>query len=755
MEIFAIAVVGYLLFRAFKKFSGTSDRSDDYQGYSTEYINNWDDDDDYSDRSALVDADFIAPGGQTTVKGHQLNGGMIYVGKLGKRPHWDTPKSYINLDAKVATSDEDIFGDDMNYWPSYSEITPQSRLAYLRWLASGRRDPEYGIGYVFLFFYGLEQRLFKDQAFDEAEALIQEVRELRKVYGDNRSFDRYSRSFLDMAALLQDAKEEPAAGDDKLVRKMFSYQPLSEPYRSWELPLRLRVAIGGALQGKGAINADLALDWWIISRERQLPQTVRRVFSELRMIFLLRFDAKYPDGLKFNPPKVLINDGYKSASGDFNTNISLDLPDVRNLKAPLKKIDAMAQDCIEELKGYSRAMAKNEGGEPSLEALAQLPADFAASIPSLAAIDLRTWIEQVVEKNSALVPVAEVFSKTGVDYGGKPTAAKVRKVATVLGFAGYNIEPHPDFGGKCDAGQDVVIFHGQGSSETTASEAYLGVAHTLTLSVAVANADGEISVDEKRHLREMIEVEGKWFSSSEQSRLAAHLEWLMTYPPTWSTLQGKLKKLSLEGRRLMARFALATAAADGRIDPGEVKLLEKLYALMEVDKSQLYTDLHAFEGGSVDQPVSVRAAEPKIDYAIPEEPKPVSTSGEVFVLDMLRVEQVRQDTHQISQMLTEVFADPEAQADEIPEVEASISAEDDSGIFDGLDADHGLLLNELLAREHWSREDYERLCKEFGLMAEGALETINDWAFDTHDDAVIEDGDTLVINKELLQGVSA
>ena len=165
--------------------------------------------------------------------------------------------------------------------------------------------------------------------------------------------------------------------------------------------------------------------------------------------------------------------------------------------------------------------------------------------------------------------------------------------------------------------------------------------------------------------------------------------------------------------------------------------------------------LHAFEGGSIDQPVSVRIADPKIDYTIPAEPKPAPNAGDPIVLDMSRVEQVRQDTHEISQMLSEVFADPEAELKEASEAEALIEPDDESGAFIGLDADHSLLLDELLARESWPREDYERLCKEFGLMAEGALETINDWAFDTHDDAVIEDGETLVINKELLQGAPA
>lgn len=672
---------------------------------------------------------------------------MIYVGKLGTRTHWDTPKPFINLDAKGAKFGEDIAGVGMDYWPSYSTISPQCRLAYLRWLESGRRDPEYSIGYVFLFFYGLERRLFKDQAFEDAPSLIHEVEELRKVYGDNRSFDRYSRSFLDMSALINDA-EAGARG----------YEPMVTPYRSWELPLQLRSAIGLAILEKGVIRADLALDWWVASRERQLSPTIRRVFPELRTVFRLRFDAKHPEGLKFKPPKAQIKGEYRSASGDFNADIFLNLPDVRNLKGPLKKIDRLAQECIEAMKSYSRAKAKTDEDEPSLEALAQLPADMSNAIPSQAADELRLWLKQISISGNASVPISDAFTRTGVDLDGKVTPSKVRKVDSVLRFAGYGLEPHPDFGGKCDSGQNVIIFNNPVTAEpvTGATEAYLGIAHTLALSVAVANADNDISMSEKEHLGEMIGLEGAILALPEQRRLAAHLEWLLAYPPTWGALRSKLKKLPLEARRLMARFALATAAADGRIDPGEVKLLEQLYKLMEIDQGQLYTDLHAFERApGTDQPISVKAAEPKSDYTIPAEPRPEQPKSEVFVLDMARIQQVRQDTHEVSKLLSEVFAEPESKADDEPDLEASVSTEDEQEQFEGLDTDHGMLLDELLARGEWPREDYERLCKEYGLMAEGALEAINDWAFDALDDILMEEGDPLIINKELLQGESA
>ena len=39
-------------------------------------------------------------------------------------------------------------GEDMPYWPSYSDIPPSSRYAYLRWLSGGRRDQDARLGLV-------------------------------------------------------------------------------------------------------------------------------------------------------------------------------------------------------------------------------------------------------------------------------------------------------------------------------------------------------------------------------------------------------------------------------------------------------------------------------------------------------------------------------------------------------------------------------------------------------------------------------
>jgi len=99
-------------------------------------------------------------------------------------------------------------GSGMTYWPSYSSIPPACRAAYLDWLVAGRRDPSAYIGYVFLFFYGLERRaiadaLHSEKAKQEIPTIIREVEELLRVYGGNGSFHRYATQLLGFLKLAQ------------------------------------------------------------------------------------------------------------------------------------------------------------------------------------------------------------------------------------------------------------------------------------------------------------------------------------------------------------------------------------------------------------------------------------------------------------------------------------------------------------------------------------------------------------------------
>jgi len=67
------------------------------------------------------------------------------------------------------------------------------------------------------------------------------------------------------------------------------------------------------------------------------------------------------------------------------------------------------------------------------------------------------------------------------------------------------------------------------------------------------------------------------------------------------------------------------------------------------------------------------------------------------------------------------------------------AAEDEVSIA-GLDALHSQFLRAIAQQPSWNRDDLEAQADELGLMLDGALEIINDAAFD-HCDAPLTDGD--------------
>jgi len=75
------------------------------------------------------------------------------------------------------------------YWPHYIELNSGQRYIYLNWLRN--IDNQIDIGYVFLYYYGLERHLLVGD-FDKAFSQIIRLRNVHK----NKSFQKYSENAL-------------------------------------------------------------------------------------------------------------------------------------------------------------------------------------------------------------------------------------------------------------------------------------------------------------------------------------------------------------------------------------------------------------------------------------------------------------------------------------------------------------------------------------------------------------------------------
>jgi len=133
-------------------------------------------------------------------KGHgfglQFTISLSESGKVGLNQEVpDDPSTiYAVLPAIEPSSPDNV--EKLSYFPSYSEMNPEQRGLYLHWLYDV--TAEIDIGYVFVYYYGLERHLIYgdfDAAFDEIQLL--------RIHHDNGSFQSYSASALVHSCLLR------------------------------------------------------------------------------------------------------------------------------------------------------------------------------------------------------------------------------------------------------------------------------------------------------------------------------------------------------------------------------------------------------------------------------------------------------------------------------------------------------------------------------------------------------------------------
>ena len=217
---------------------------------------------------------WVPPGKGTTVCGYVIPGGMLYVGEGLPSVNGGTLEhSLINPALPVNRLNPDRSGTGMGYWPSYALIPAECRAGYLEWLASGRRDPDAYIGYVFLYFYGLERRALSEarhseQAKAELPTIVAEVEQLLRVYNGNGSFRGYAGRFLEMVQVLS------SAGVGEVTPPM--------ERTGYELPIALRVEVGRIVAAGKPVPADWALSWFLTDPENALRTAVPKVSEGVR-----------------------------------------------------------------------------------------------------------------------------------------------------------------------------------------------------------------------------------------------------------------------------------------------------------------------------------------------------------------------------------------------------------------------------------------------------------------------------------------
>jgi tellurite resistance protein len=673
---------------------------------------------------------WITPGELISIAGLEIRGGFFYFGgRLPDLEGYGVDASLIDSSLRIHRDADMLHQDEtLGYWPSFNSISESSRGAYLTWLASERDNPDVPLGYVFIYFYGLERRILIDSKEGEVsdaefKSIYQELQRLRSIYGTSRSFSGYSLRLMELMALLRPGvvtfDEQDEQPHDSLL---FRYQLATRVSKDEPIP------------------AHVALTWLKNSQEYALRTPARRCAEQFASLFHQQYTEQFGDGMVVKPNKTRLTLHYYPASASLR-GFSLEqpnLPDPSVLKAPVKKLIAIAETCTESLSAYSRYLGKKGASADDIEAMLLLP-DALLSVQTHPVLKgFKSWVdEQLAGPSKGLVCLADLWGQIGLAQPERINKKETELITTLAAKAGFGIAPDPRYHHAKPAVDGSIVLFAEGHGPYfEPSQAFNETSMILRLGAMVATVDNHIDSAELNMLYKLIDHDAH-LSPIEKRSLHAYLHWRLNTPANMTGLKERVGNLG-EAEKEFGRHILVTVAlADGRVSPGEIKQLEKLYTALGLDKMQVAADVHKLtsnKGGATSVTPTSKTITPKPGFALNDELLALHAS----------------QTDSVQSLLGTIFVDdtpdePQALSDEKPI--AANSA--------GLDQAHNSLFKQLITKERWERKDVLAVCESLKLMLDGAVETINDWAYEQVDAPVIDDDEDIYIDLEIANELNA
>ena len=658
----------------------------------------------------------------------------------------------------------------LGYWPRYSCLSPQQRGNYLAWLASGRQTVIADVGYAFIFFYGLERRVLVDRQ-DLYPALC-EVARLLEQYPGSASFQSYGRRFV-AYALAQ-------AGLDQLSDTWCSF--LVEKAGLLRHPEGLAAALAWQHQRELPLPVAWALRVAELDERTGGGVVLERVRPQFEALFAQKFATRFPEGFQLRCAKRAETLSYHPGSPSLlQSHLRADvlapvrIPHVLGIASQFKPVVELWNECLEELRPLARQVGKGvavssraayDALPPALQAVTEHP-------------DAARW-QSVAARHGkghgvSLAPVAEVAVLVDCTAESKLTGKQSLELAATAEQAGFAIEPDTRSTRRPYSVTDRVALYREERLATVESVegAYPAAALVLELGIAMAAADGEIEAAEVTHVTQFIE--GQFQLTAAQSRRLEALRLLFqAHPPSLGAIGSRLQAiLSSEQRETLLTFLIGVAAANGTIDRAETALLRKAARALGADAARLEGLLRELlwnsDGSGTDEPVVIQqGTSGRAGEAIPTRAPSKAPEVAEVVLNEELLRSIMRDTEHVAQMLTAAMAEFEGDQEEVlgPDVspepspepvsgpqKATQTAEVNESHFDlaGLEVRYHGLVTALLAAEEWTPQEFEGLVRSHGLFPAGTLDVVNEWAEEYLGDLLIEEGDLVRIQIELVK----
>jgi tellurite resistance protein len=651
----------------------------------------------------------------------------LYKGKLEEIPD----ASVIETGLPVAASGSKA--EDLPYWPSYRGASSAQRSKYLEWILNGRSDPDVPLGYVFIYFYGLERRVLVD-GLDHA-AVSAELLRLLQIYGKSRSFARYATGLLWAAIWLG------------ITKSTFPDELVDKAARNTIVWTEETVGLWLACLVERRVNVDASIAYRIAANDKRSPRGIvvyRHADLHLEA-FRKRFENAFPQGMELKQSKRDRRLEYFPASAtlgrlhDSGGPLANErLPNVLGIPSQFQPLVEIWSSCLDDLRAYDRAHRRSGGEDNTVEMFESLPEDLRPGDHPHFDAWYAVMQKCVTEDGWTIVSIGDLAQLESISERKKLTKAQSQQLATTATHMGLALEPDPRITGQSYSWEDVVSIFPATEELSDDVASYHAAAVLLELGLAIAASDGHI--DEVELGRLSTHLESQFDLSSHDSLRLEHLRYLLARrpPQEFSAAKTLQKKLTVPRRLIVGEFLVGVAAADGEIAPQEVAALGKAYRALGLEESDLERLLKTVGSASSSS---------------------ASTNASGFQLDLDRINAIMAETAKVTEFLREALRDdcedaiPSRSSSELTLQEitpllsppASVAPSNTTSAvesrFRGLPPRYLTFAVVAVERQNWLRTELESLAQRHGLMLGAAMEAINEWSFDTLSDALFVDSD--------------
>lgn len=362
---------------------------------------------------------------------------------------------------------------------------------------------------------------------------------------------------------------------------------------------------------------------------------------------------------------------------------------------------------------------------------------------------IENWLDG---SETSVIPSSWLHEYWGTEDDEKLTREEAHALSGFLEGYGFGVEPDIRHGGHPSECEHVVVFRQESEAEPT-RDRFESARLLLELGSAVAAADGEITDEEELRIEQHLE-EALYLNPTERTRLRAHLERRLKHPPELSEIQSNASKLAEEDQRLLLRFLVTIAGADGVLHEEEIALLQKLYSAFGLDERLLEEDLEELsassssetEGETQSRSVDIEESGAEGGSSSKNEQSSISEESSEVELSTQKIKQIQSETKEVADVLGQVFEEPDS------ERQSEIGT---AGLSEGseLTESYISLITTLGTRSTWPRKKFDEVAEEHGLMPGFVFEEVNQVAFEKSGEPLLEGEDPVEINANALESL--